>query len=363
MRILVLCKRRPQGRDLLWQPYGRFIHLNCGLLRHGHQVVMEMLSYDDARSVTREHAGLCLHVHPALPSLGMAYWRAVIKQARAFRPHWVIGCSDVWYGLLAAWLAPRLGARSLIDAYDNFETYHPRIPPWPQLWRRALHQATLVTAAGPQLAELMRASAGGRPVEVIPMAADPEFYPRDRVACRRALNLPPEARLIGYTGALERQRGLDTLFRVAAALQARDSRVRLVLSGRLGRGVKLPAEALWLGYRPPEEMPLLFNSLDLLLVVNRASAFGHYSYPAKLLEAMACQIPVVAARVAGTAWLLRDHLQLLAAPECPEDYLARAVTLLDVGRYDYGPQPSWDQAADQLNALLECSAGAVLSPP
>ncbi|ANX03477.1 hypothetical protein PG2T_04240 [Immundisolibacter cernigliae] len=47
--------------------------------------------------------------------------------------------------------------------------------------------------------------------------------------------------------------------------------------------------------------------------MNTPGAFGDYSYPIKLYEAMACGRPVVAARTASTAWVLRDFPGRLVA--------------------------------------------------
>ena len=38
MKILMLSKRRPQGRDLFTRPYGRFFHLPRLLAEAGHTV-------------------------------------------------------------------------------------------------------------------------------------------------------------------------------------------------------------------------------------------------------------------------------------------------------------------------------------
>lgn len=352
MRILVLCKRRPQGRDLFIQPYGRFVHLCRGLAHRGHDLELALLSYERSRRSAKTVAGLRFLSFPALPDLGLRYLRTMLHRVEAWQPDWIFGFSDIWYGVLAVWLARQIGASSLIDAYDNFETYHPMAPPLPQLWRGSLRAATLVTAAGPQLAELMSRSAGGRDVEVVPMAADPEFFPRDRLACRRQLGLPSHVPLIGYTGAIDPTRGIAQLFQIASALRAEHPNLLLVMSGRRARGVKIPPEVLWLGYRPPTEVPLLINSLDLALILNRPSAFGHYSYPAKLYEAMACQIPVVAAKVAGTSWILRDHPGVLAEPGSISDFVAKAKIMLAMGRYDFGEQQGWSSGSNRLATLI-----------
>ena len=74
-------------------------------------------------------------------------------------------------------------------------------------------------------------------------------------------------------------------------------------------------------------MPSILNSLDLLFVMNRPGAFGDYSYPAKLYEAMACGVPVVAANVAGTSWVLREHAEMLARAGDVEDFATKAMAL------------------------------------
>jgi hypothetical protein len=89
--------------------------------------------------------------------------------------------------------------------------------PWTKplhwLWRSALRQADLVSAAGPNLAALMRQGQEGKNSVVVPMAADPTgFEPRDKMECRQALELPVDAPLVAYCGPLHRTRGADVLF-------------------------------------------------------------------------------------------------------------------------------------------------------
>ena len=45
MKILFLSKRRPQGKDLLTRPYGRFFYLPYWLAQRGHEVYILLLSY------------------------------------------------------------------------------------------------------------------------------------------------------------------------------------------------------------------------------------------------------------------------------------------------------------------------------
>jgi glycosyltransferase involved in cell wall biosynthesis len=271
---------------------------------------------------------------------------------RAVKADWVIGFSDLWYGIWAQRLARANGVRSVIDAYDNYESYIPCAWPLHWFWRQSLAAADVLTAAGPQLADLMGRSARGKTAVVVPMAADAGFVPMDKLFCRQRLGLPLSGRLIGYTGALHPNRSIERLFAVFTRLREIDSRIELILSGRLARGVTVPSAAHWLGYRPPDEVPFILNCLDLLLVMNRPGAFGDYSYPAKIYEAMACGVPVVAADVAGTAWVLRDHPEMLAKAGVLDDFVSKATNILDRQLPPNYLVASWAESADIFEAQI-----------
>ena len=155
MRLLFLSKRHPQGRDLFHEPFGRFYHLPRLLAERGHAVDLLLLGYGRDRSWQRAEGQLTIHCRSAWPSGPWDYTRYGARLLREQRHDWVIGCSDIWFGMLAERLAAARGTRVLIDAYDNYETYHPMVPPLRRLWRRALGRADQLTAAGRKWAELI----------------------------------------------------------------------------------------------------------------------------------------------------------------------------------------------------------------
>lgn len=345
LRLLFVCKRRPQGRDLMEEPYGRFYQLPSLLASAGFEVRAALLSY------RRGEADLDLvrdGLHWSSRTLSH-YLSDLRKTARQWRPDWVIGLSDSWYGILAQRVAEQVGARCAIDAYDNYEGYIPWLLPLHYAWRRALARADLTIAAGPALAELLNRRRGNRPGVVAPMAVDPVgFTPLDRTRCRSQLGLPADRPLVGYCGAISAQRGIEQLF----AAMRRLPQARLVLSGKLGKGIRPPANAIYLGYLPTDRLPLLLNAIDVSAVVNRPTKFGKYSYPIKLYEAMACQIPVVTTGTPATDWILSGHPALLAPPG-DADRLAEVIAAaLPLGRVDYGDQPSWQQSAATIARAL-----------
>ena len=353
MKLLFLSKRRPQGRDLFTRPYGRFFNHPRLLAESGHTVCLFVLSYANDPPLQVERDGITWLSESLRPSGPTRYLRTAVETVKAFRPDWIVGYSDIYFGIMAGSLSRKFGTGSAIDAYDNYESYMPWLTPLRWLWRRAVRQADVVTAAGPQLASLLERDRPGRPVHVVPMAADPSFHASlDRHACRERLGLPLNVPMVGYCGAVHRNRGIAVLFDAFEEIRHENREVRLVVSGRKERGVRLPPFVKWMGYLPDDHMPYLLNAMNVLVVINRLSAFGKFSYPAKLYEAMACGLPVVATATAPAAWILGSDQRSLARPGDPHDLARKISALLPQGRMDYSKASDWTASARLFESAL-----------
>jgi glycosyltransferase involved in cell wall biosynthesis len=353
MKLIFLSKRRPQGKDLLTRPYGRVFHIPRLRAERGHEVILLLLDYGKGPAVESEQFGMRRLSRSMWGKGADSYWATANLLARKEHPDWIIGCSDTYFGIMAETLAKRSRCRSVIDAYDNYESYLPWCTPLHHFWRRALAGATVVTAAGPQLAELLQRSRPGRPVQIVPMASDSGLFgPRNRRDCRRVLNLPEEGLMIGYYGSIHRSRGLDALFIAHERLRSDGYNQMLLLSGKKQRGFSIPGSVRWLGYLPDEQMPIFLNSLDVAVVMNRISAFGLYSYPVKLYEAMTCMVPVVASDTPPINWILKGDNRFLANPDNPQDLAAKIKEALKLDRIDYGNQSNWDESCQALADAL-----------
>lgn len=353
MKIIFLSKRCPQAKDLLSRPYGRFFHIPRLLAENGHEIHILLLSYDKQPIVNVNKSGIQWHGRSIMHFGKSSYWATACALADTVKPDWIVGFSDTYFGILAAHLGRKFGIKSLLDAYDNYESYLPWCTPLHFLWRRAISQATAVTAAGPQLAELLQQSQPGRPVFIVPMAADiPDFMPLDQEACRHELNLSLENKIIGYCGSIYRNRGIQTLFDAHDILKKSDRNSDLILTGRKEKGISLPSSVKWLGYLGDDKIPVFLNSLDVATVINRVSRFGKYSYPVKLYEAMRCQIPVIATDTPSTSWILKSDERFLARPDDPYDLADKIRKASTLGRIDYGEQTSWEQSCKSFEDVL-----------
>ena len=354
MKILFLCKRRPMGRDLVSRPYGRFFHLPYYLAKCGHEVYILLLDYSGGKPLELDAHGMHWESVPLTLRRPGLYVSRINQLVEEFRPDWLIGLSDTYYGILAQRIGKQRGTLTALDAYDNYESYIPWLKPLHWLWRSALCKADLVTAAGPGLLALMAAGRRGKSSAVVPMAPDPiGFKPLDREVCRRQFGLPTDSPLIGYCGSLHKNRGVEVLFAAIEKLQEHVPDIILVHSGRILMNLRLPAFVRSLGYIEDQKMPALLNSMNILTVINRDSAFGNHSYPVKLYEAMNCGVPVVASRTPATEWILGPASDCLVAPDDPaalSQGLARSLQV--AAPVDYGVIPDWEASGKRLEEAL-----------
>tara|TARA_R110001592_G_scaffold295594_2_gene565692 strand:+ start:39533 stop:40408 length:876 start_codon:yes stop_codon:yes gene_type:complete len=283
---------------------------------------------------------------------GFNHWARQLS--RNIQPDVVVGLSDTWLGIVAASAAAAANAKLVIDAYDNYEAYLPHAKPLHWLWRRALGKAHGLTAAGPQLLELLRHSNRQARHCVVPMAADPLFHPKKADESRPTLKLPLQRKLIGYLGTADSSRGFDIFLSALELLGARRDDFDLVLSGRSKVETDFPATRLHqLGYVADELMPDLLNSCDLLACANKDSAFGNYSYPVKVYEALACGRPVLASDTAPARWILGNNSRLLAKVGDVADMANKMDALLDNPENSSALPDGWESSANRFGALVK----------
>lgn len=207
----------------------------------------------------------------------------------------------------------------------------------------------------------------GRPLVEIPGGVDAELFhpvPPDpelvaRLAGRRALL---------YVGRFVPLKNLPLLVSAFAGVRQAHPEAALVLvgEGALERQVReqvarlgLDCDVLFLGHQPQTRLPALYAAAEIVLL---SSSFDNS--PNCVLEANACERPVVATRVGGVPRYVTDGENGLLADGGDTAGFARAVVeLLDQperarqlgvqGRRRVLERHSWRRSAERLLALYE----------
>jgi glycosyltransferase involved in cell wall biosynthesis len=356
-RILVLTKRQYMSKDLLDDKFGRFREIPLGLAGRGHSVQGLCLSYAPRKETWiwdgPVHWKSINATRLKLPGL-MRFVVEAMKLARHVDVIWA--CSDSFYGMIGCYVSWKCNVPVIFDVYDNFEAFFVgKLPIFRQLYKTAVRKADAITCFSSRMAGLVESYGRKDRTFVLENTANQAlFRPMDKSECRKALGLPHHPVLFGTAGALYRNRGIDVLFDAFFELSKRHRDLHLVVAGPRDQKLPIPNHPRLhdLGVMPHTQVPCLLNSLDVAVICYAESELGEYSFPYKAKEIMACDVPLVAARVGSMQEILEEHPEWLYDPDDSED-LARVLEMrLEDRSTSYGPIMSWEEAAILLEEIF-----------
>jgi glycosyltransferase involved in cell wall biosynthesis len=183
---------------------------------------------------------------------------------------------------------------------------------------RLLAGAALVTAGNEYLADRARA-AGARRVEILPTVVDLDLYPRAHAL--RPARAPGEPLSVGWIGSPATQRYLQLLGAPLERL-AREHPVRLLVIG--GRGVRLQGvEVIEVPWSQEGEVAAIGRiDVGVMPLADTPWEQGKCGY--KLIQYMACGVPVVGSTVGINASLVTPGVNGSLARDAEEWSLALA---------------------------------------
>lgn len=353
-RILVLTKRQYTKRDLLDDRFGRLRELPFELGMRNHEVCGLCLSYQKRKEGIIQDGPVqweSLNAG-AMKITGLLHF-IMRASARAAQADVIWACSDSFYGIMGYWLSRKHGIPLVFDLYDNFEHFlAARIPVLKHLYREVLRKCDAVTCVSHPLANLVTSYGRKTGISVVENAVQRElFRPMSKEKCRASMGLPQHVRLVGTAGALEKSRGISALLK-AFGMLGRYPDVHLALAGP--RDLVIPREENIhdLGILPYDKVPVFLNALDVAVVCLRNDRFGRYCFPQKAREIMACNVPIIAARVGSMEALLKDHPSWLFEPEDSGDLIRALENRFRDQRTGYSTVPTWADLAGDLEAII-----------
>jgi len=200
---------------------------------------------------------------------------------------------------------------------------------------------------------------------VYPGVDNLHFTPGDKVSSRKHFGIDSNDLVITFVGRIQPLKGPEVLLRAAAEMMSikpeSADRLKIVICGApSGTGTKDPerlkhlANELGLTQRvkflPPQNrdyLVLLYRASDLVAVPSYTESFGLVA-----VEAQACGIPVVAAKVGGLNYAVKDQNSGLLVTGHNTTAWANSLAdlLLDTEKRSFADF-TWDKTVDQLLAV------------
>ena len=256
---------------------------------------------------------------PSIPFPGRGEYRIpmmisphVKRDLKAFAPNIVQISSPDIVGHSAVRWARRHKIPVLASVHTRFETY-PRYynmaflePPLEAMLRRLYRRCDAIVAPSDSMAQVLREQRMSYDVGIWSRGVDRDIFDAGKrdMAWRRGLDLPDDQPVIGFTGRLVMEKGLDVFSDTIDRLIRRKVAHSVLIVGdgpaREWFAERLPS-AVFAGFQTGADLGRAVASMDIFFNPSITETFGNVT-----LEAMACGVPVVAARATGSQSLV-DH--------------------------------------------------------
>ncbi len=275
-------------------------------------------------------SGYDMHVLPMVFNghFHVHFYRGLGRLVPELQPH-VVHIDEEPYNLAtfqAMRLAKRHKAKVLFFTWQNLKRRYP----FPFSWfeRYNLRHADCAIAGSQEAASLLREKGYQRPVYVVPQfGVDPEVYRKQVPASQRQPGL-----VIGYVGRLVEEKGVQILLRAVAGLRG-EWQLRVIGNGPYRVALEALCEELSIEERvvmepwvPSGEMPRKLSGLDVLVLPSLTRSNWKEQFGRVLVEAMACQVPVVGSSSGEIPNVIGDAGMVF--PEGDYDALRETLSLL-----------------------------------
>ena len=240
--------------------------------------------------------------------------REMKRDMEAFAPNIMhISAPDRVGRLMAKWARDR-DLPVLASVHTRFETYFRYYnmsfaEPLAVAWLRKLYRkCDALVAPSESMAQVLREQRMNYDIDIWSRGVDRDiFYPARRdLAWRQALGIADDTPVIGFLGRLVMEKGLDVFSDTIDQLNRRNVEHAVVVVGegpaQCWFESRLP-NAKFVGFQGGADLACAVASMDMLFNPSVTETFGNVT-----LEAMACGLPVVAAKATGSQSLVVDNV-------------------------------------------------------
>ena len=357
MKILVIMKRFGTNKDMVIENFGRQIRLFEHLAKK-HKIDFFCPDYIKRESEIIKRKGIRYVIKPiSLFSLVHFYnsLKDLIKKEKYYA---VFASTDPLIGIIGFNLSKKFKIPLVYDLQDNFESYATyNIPFVRYLDRKVLKQADIVITVSESLKKYI-SKIRDKPIYTINNGIDLRLFKNiNKVAARKKLNLPLKSKIIVFIGQLEKLKGGQILIDAFDKIKEKYPDTYLLLSGKINNIDINKKNVIYRKFPRREEVVLGINAADVAVLPNPANNFTKYCFPYKLVEYMACKVPIVATAVGDVSLILKSYPGSLCKPNDTDDLADKILKKIKYYRkIDYSKELKeldWRALSKKLNRILK----------
>lgn len=244
-------------------------------------------------------------------------------------------------GLAALVLARNLNVPLVYSFHTLFTRYLHNIPFLPESWSKRLltsylrwycRQTETIIVPSIMVKRVLTVWGIKKPIQTVSTGIKMErikikHLEEQRKMMRRQLGLPPDARLLLYSGRIAPEKNIPFLLQAFAVIRRQEPRTYLIL---VGGGPQLEdyrqrkeEQVIFTGHIAPEQLIDYYFAADIFVYASVTETQGLV-----LTEAKACGLPIVAVFGGGLADVVRNGLDGYLTPKNQEVFINHVLRLL-----------------------------------
>jgi len=329
MKILVIMKRFGANKDMVMDNFGRQIRLFENLAKK-HKIDFFCPDYTKKESRIIKRKGIRYIIKPASFISSLLFEKSLKKLIKKEKYNVIVAATDPLIGILGYRLSKKFNIPLIYDLQDNFESYDSyKLPFVRNLDKKVLKNADIVITVSTSLKKYI-SKIRKKSIFVIQNGVDLNlFKAMNKKNARKKLKLPLKSKIIVFIGHLEKLKGGKILLDAFRMIREKYPDTFLLLSGKIEKNMNIKQKKLiYKEFPERQEVVLGINASDAAVLPNPVNNFTKYCFPYKLIEYMACNVPIVATDVGDVSLILRKYKGSLCKPNNVDDLAVKIISKL-----------------------------------
>lgn len=357
MKLLVVMKRFGSNKDMVLDNFGRQIRLFEPLAKK-HKIDFFCPDYTKRESKEIIRNNIKYVIRPASLLSYINLFKSLSSIVKQEKYDVIVATTDPIIGILCYKISKKYNIPLIYDLQDNFESYDSyKMPFVGKLDRKVLKEADVVLAVSKTLkGHILKIRK--KPIYVINNGIEADLVkPINKNIARKKLSLPLKSKIIVFIGHLEKLKGGLLLLNAFKIVREKIPNCYLLISGKVEQGMNIKQKnIIFRDFPKREEVVLGINSADAAILPNPVNNFTKYCFPYKLVEYMACGVPIVATGIGDVSLVLKKYPGSLCMPNDAKDLAEKIIMQLGKGRkVNYGEEVwsrNWSALAGKMDKIL-----------